>query len=138
MNNSKLVNDTVKKVLKRIEQTEAFVLEQAPDVAKEMILDATMKSKRNLILNSSVWLMSVGVVMKSALTLLACIHDTSLLASTHDASFGIAVTASILLIFTTALAFVSFDEAYNAYERLMYVKSCPKLFLLESFRKLVR
>lgn len=125
MSKSKL-NKAIDQLIQRLEKTEKFVLDQAPDICKEMVKEKMFDYKMDLAFQ-------VTSFVASALVLIAC----GVLAYSHvgqtDWMFGCGLfgTISLLLVMLTT------DTIILTIKRIYYVTNCTKLFLLNEFKDLI-
>lgn len=114
---------TLRQFLERLEKTEKFVLEQAPDLCKEMVLH----EKINLISNFFTCTIIFVVLLSID------IHCLNIIYSTEHEMFGYSLTA----ILSSLFAFVTLVFIVESIQRLYQLRNCTKLFLLKEFRDLV-
>ena len=127
MENKELINTAIQGLIDRLEKVEKFTLDNLPHIAKELIIEATTEAKRDSVAASVV--ASLCVIL-----LLGIIYVFSINSNT---SIGIDIIMTVVTI-CSVLGFIdSIDRAYRNYEKLMFVKNCPNLFLLREFKELL-
>ncbi len=115
------LNKAYKAIISRLEKTEKFVIEQAPEVCKQMIKEQEIESKTALIQSSFAgffMLLSFAFFWYKGYT---C-GDGWWAAFTFNA---------------LSLA-IPFGIGTEAIKELYQLKVCPKLFLLREFKNLIR
>jgi hypothetical protein len=129
-NESKQVLDTaLQGLISRLEKTEKFVLDQAPDVFSQMV----QKEK----LSNWFWIGFMTVILLlSAPWIPISIHNHIFKYSEH---FDEERSTQFLGFFVVGslLTFISVITIVSCTYNLLYIKMCPKLFLLEQFRELL-
>ena len=120
----KVLNTALKGFIKRLEKTETFALNQAPEICQQMVTGKLIKTGECGLI--SALFLIIGVVM----TVIALQHECVTPGSPTRYFF-------ILLIGVVTGTVALFGLADSISEGL-YVKNCPKLFLLKEFRDLVK
>lgn len=126
----KVLNQAITAIVKRLEKTEKFVLDQAPDICKQMVKEDVTNNVVNFIQQIG------GVIVFSSLLALAVIHlniPQPTEGREHD-NFGwwcLAILSSIPTAILIACAIDSLKEIY-------LTKTCTKLFLLREFKRLIK
>ena len=117
VNSSTVLSKALQGFVKRLESTEKFVLEQAPAVAKEMILEAQLEAYLGILLGGAAFL-----VMATFSVYLFRFPPSE----TPEAFGFVAFISAVCLV---PISCCSYD--------LLFLKKCPKLFLLRKFRELL-
>lgn len=128
--NKKLLNSALQGFVDRLEKTEKFALDQAPDLCKQMVKEAEMQCYAALGGAGLLMLASIAAMLianHQGLTEPYRYSDSGTHASDWSALFGLGIAG--------ALGAIGWSVGI-AYE-LAYLKNCTKLFLLRSFRRLV-
>ena len=125
----KAINVAVNALVKRLEKTEKFAMEQAPEICKQMVEAEMIEIKSNIVgCGLTFLLLSVlaGIALHSA--------NTYIPSDRFDDGRGMRY-----LIFGMLSFFAMFPASavWQNVVSFIYVKKCPKLFLLKEFRKLV-
>lgn len=132
--NKDILNVALKSLISRLEKTEKFVVEQAPDICKQMIYEKKLNLIINIIMEA---LLFVVLLFVTVYTAIKC-HQYSEVSnrynelSTYCTLFGIASLLSAMGFFC------NIRELRNSVEWLVYLKKCPKLFLLREFKTLMK
>jgi hypothetical protein len=125
MNSSakKLINDAIKGLIEKLEQTEKFVLEQAPDICKQMVTDQMIRARMDIVITSVLLFLSA----------ICFIH-----AWPHE-FFTDSQPTRYFFISALGFCFGVFGICcgYESVHTIFYLKYCPKLFLLREFKSLV-
>jgi hypothetical protein len=110
-------------IIKRLESTESFVIEHAPDICKDLVRESIVERTVDLIVN-----------LLSFITLTLLIFHT---VEKENFLFfsGPGVTVLMTLSFLVCILNL-FGILYNA-KTIWYTKACTKLFLLRSFREMI-
>lgn len=123
--NKDVLNQALQGFLSRLEKTEKFVLDQAPDVCKEMIREVVVAAQIQLTVAVLVAVLCIPMIPIS-------IHNH--LTDYRGEPTGWALLLSLGIIGIASGIWLAFDASYQ----LLYLKNCPKLFLLRQFKKLVK
>ena len=138
--NNLLLENAFKEFLSRLESAEKFSLEHAPDIAKDMVKEETMERDRDLKVYIAITILSLVVCVGLILLSIYCseqVGETDFKYGRMRSEVGAVFSAiGAFIIFISAM--VQTSCAYSNYERLQFVKTCPKLFILRSFRELLR
>jgi hypothetical protein len=127
MADSELLKNAVAGLLDRLEKTEKFALDQAPDICQQVIAEFKLGNIMQLTLGSL--LTVLGIV-----AMLVAYHQ-GIMSVRHDDE-----ATSWMLLFVLG-GFANVIGPYvvlNAVYWNLYVSRCPKLFLLREFAKLVK
>jgi hypothetical protein len=128
MENKELMNTAIQGLIDRLGKVEKFTLDNLPQIAKEMVIEVTTEAKRDFVAN----------LLTAVISLLG-MAGMSLAFLTNRSPEPTPVSEGPLII--TILLFLTFlvstSYAYNNYEKLMFVKNCPNLFLLREFKELL-
>lgn len=123
------LNKAIKGFLSRLEKTEKFVLDQAPDLCKEMIREVLVENYMQLGIAILLALISVPLIP-------IALHNGITYTTSYNSEEPTRYFFLMLLAITGSVASVC--VASNAAYYLLYVKYCPKLFLVRQFKKLVK
>ena len=129
METKELLNKGLEQLVTGLEKTEKFVLDQAPDISKQMIVSFVMKTKFNILMYSGGLLISLitfGFTLFKAITWYNVEHSCY---SDDHWWVCVFVMVVVILCFIVAIA----HEVYY----LFYIKNCTKLFLLKRFKELM-
>lgn len=148
-----LLVEAVSAVIKRLERTEKFVLEQAPDVAKDAVKEGLFDQSLQLSLHVFYSLIT-GSILAGCLyrgyqvMVNAC---TKVETITNGYSGGVAgeclrrasdelgpnIFALVLGVIMLLAFLCSIENAVSNYTSYWTIKNCPKLFLLRKFKELL-
>lgn len=126
----KLLTDAMKGLIKRLDKTEKFVLDQAPDLCKQMVTEVLIENYIQLAVASIIMLLSVAVIP-------IAIHN-GINYEYSSGSYSGPTRYFFLMVIGFIGALISSGMVVNAGYYLLYLKNCPKLFLLREFKKLVK
>lgn len=119
VNSKNNINKMLKSVLERLEKTETFVLDQAPEVCREIVevnfLDKFIKGLAILV---------IGLVLSIVIVSLALY-----LVKTDEAAYGLLM----FLIFPMLTFYISSVLLLDAY----IIKKSPKLTIIKEIKKLI-
>lgn len=119
VNSKNNINKMLKSVLERLEKTETFVLDQAPEVCREIVevnfLDKFIKGLAILV---------IGLVLSFVIVSLALY-----LVKTDEAAYGLLM----FLIFPMLAFYISSALLLDAY----IIKKSPKLTIIKEIKKLI-
>lgn len=130
-NNEKVLNTALKGLVSRLEKTEKFVLEQAPDICKQMVQESKQNSYINLFTNGLFMLISIVASVIFSHMAYVSFNDF------HSSSDGTA-GRTILAIISLAATIGTSCDVTSSLKWLLFLKNCPKLFLLREFRDLLK
>ena len=122
--NQKVLNTALRGLLSRLEKTEKFALEQAPDICKQMVQERKQDNIMRLVVAGFLLLVFSGV---SAFLLY---KGTSL-------SGGEKAGCYLFGLLSLACVGGAGNSIYLAIQWILMLKNCPKLFLLREFRNLL-
>jgi hypothetical protein len=129
--NSKVLNTALKGFIKRLEKTETFVLDQAPDICKQMVVEGLLQAKAGLW--GALGLLTLGILAISQ----SLPHDFEYNACEHISCSEPTRYLFLWLLGAGAIIVGAILAGCSIYS-LFYLRSCPKLFLLREFRDLVK
>lgn len=126
--NQKLLNDGLKGLVKRLEKTEKFVLDQAPDICKQMIQEELIE------------IYVIGIFSLAASIIGIFMLILSLLNGITEVRHGYDQPTIWLVVFIGSILCIGFGvtTCVTHLKYYLFVTKCPKLFLLRSFKKLVK
>lgn len=124
---TKTLNSAVQGLVDRLEKTETFVVEQAPEICKQMIYEKLIKVWAAIIPSAFLVVISLFLIpyffknssFRDDATVLQSLCGLGLLGFVVGS-----VVCSILL--------------FENLQQLFFLKKCPKLFLLREFKNLVK
>jgi len=127
----KVLNQALKVLISKLEKTEKFALEQAPEICKEMVKEKIFDESVDLVTQSLllVFFLILGTVFYN----LGMHYEPK---SAWDSNGGFIIGFGVGLpglLSTIVLGFI-----VQTIKHLWYVKNCPKLFLLREFRRLLK
>lgn len=111
-----------------LKETKGFVLEQAPDVAKEMIAERTVELKYDLIEN--IVGVSVGLILMLVSYLIDLPSNWDYVAACFLRGLG--------LLFGSIILIISGETTMNTLSLIAQLKSAPKVFILYRLRRLMK
>ena len=111
-----LVNELIGATIDRLEKMEAFTLEQAPDLCKEIVLEEKTKLENSIIMSS---VLTSGLIIGLVCTLAGIGEDT--LRHILTSVFGVAILVTGSIALELALS-------------LRVLKIAPKAFILQKLR----
>lgn len=114
-------------LISRLESTEKFVLEQAPEICKQLIEEKKIRETSDAIL--------YGVF--TTFCLITSIALAVIYFQQPMGKYGpsdVRFITGILSILAVVGFFPSFGMTYESLRNLFLLKKCPKLYLLRSFR----
>jgi hypothetical protein len=125
--NKKVLNNAFNSLIKRLEQTEKFVLDQAPEICKQMIREMMICNIMKI----------VGCAIAAIIFSIAA-YELGFYIWGPEFS-GRSKDGSGLLFFLVLIANgFSLAGIYDGIHGLIFIKNCPKLYLLRSFRNLIK
>lgn len=125
----KTLNSALKGLIDRLEKTEKFALDQAPDICKQMI-------RADLQENYIYGAFAVLVFIASIVGIVYSAHVGILSETMHGDTEP---TRYLFLLLTCSIsAIVSAIGSLEYVNNLLYISNCPKLFLLREFKRLVK
>ena len=117
----------IKAIVSRLEKTEAFILEQAPQVCKEMVKEAFFDHLINLIAWSAAFLF----LLASSIVCGVLSYRYTGESTEPKILLGIGSLVSFICIFPIG------DGVLGEIKWIYFLKNCPKLFLLREFKDLL-
>lgn len=126
----KVLSSALNGLIKRLEKTEKFALEQAPDICKQMVYEKTLEKTIEL------WTSLPAAIALVIATIILAFKSHSALES--EPSGGLAFLCGALSLAACVGSFVFLESVRYAVNWLIYLKKCPKLFLLREFRDLLK
>jgi hypothetical protein len=123
----KEMNNALKKLIDRLEKTEQFVLDQAPDICKEMVKEKVFDNTVDLFFNGLLTLILTGYAS------FAAIHLYRLPEISMDQGMGFGISGALSAIGVIPALY----EFINTLKYIYFVKNCTKLFLLRQFKDLI-
>lgn len=124
------VKALAKKVIGYLESTKEFALEQAPDICKQLILEAKIEATFDTASGLCVLIIGGGIGLFSFYKGITYQPHGS-----YDDGSGWYLAAIIVGGISLALSSCFLSAGIH---RFILIKNCPKLFLLRQFRKLTR
>lgn len=121
-----ILDNAIKHLVVRLEKTEKFVLDNAPDICKQMVMEVVINSVTNLIC----YFIMFGFVSKYLPIFWMCTSQ----AVKDEAALGYGV----LTLACMAVGFFTLAAIIDEIKTFLYVKNCPKLFLLREFKSLIK
>lgn len=121
--NKKVLNTAFTGFIKRLEATEKFVVDQAPEICQQMIREVYITNITNLILST------IGIIVLPIIS-----YKVGTYAHERIEDVG---GWWLLSVLAGSLSIVALFGVFDAIGSIIFVKSCPKLFLLRSFRDLI-
>jgi hypothetical protein len=133
--NQELINKGLRSLLSRLEKTEKFVLAQAPEICQQMIREVYIDEVLNLLGELLLFMLITALMIwsyyRGAATVSACLPTQYDKCSSWSDWWIFSIVLTGLLLVPIALI-------GNSLAALLFVIKCPKLFLLRSFRRLIR
>lgn len=127
--NKKALNSAFTGLIKRLEKTENFIVDQAPEICKQMIYEKKLEQNISVSINGT-----LAVVTPIVTTVLA-INSHGQYTESHE---GLSIIFGAASIIIGIWAICIFDDLRKNIEWLIFLKKCPKLFLLREFRNLIK
>lgn len=126
--NKKALNSALKSVIERLEKTEKFAIDQAPDICKQMIVE----KKFDLKLDFSIYFTGslIGIIGTIICSFQLYFHPA-------DAEMNYCLPRVLVGIGALVLGLVQTDLLMGTIKYIYYMKNCPKLFLLREFANLI-
>jgi hypothetical protein len=129
---NKTLNSAVKGLIDRLEKTESFIIDQAPEICKQMVYDKCVENKINLINYS---FLTVLMLVTACVSGSESYHS---IASGKVGADGYQFICFLLSLGSGITSLIFISEFLLAIQWLIYLKKCPKLFLLREFRNLIK
>lgn len=128
--NKVLLDNLVKGAIERLEKIENFTLEQAPDVAKQVVEEAVLQQKQRLTMAI------VGIV--TSLILVAVCYFSMMKGNASNDGVGWYTLSVLTGIITFALGGCSIETLSEAYWKMQIIKATPKLMILRELKGMIR
>lgn len=127
MKKEQVIANAYESLIKRLESTEKFVVEQAPDVCKEIIKEKLLDETINVLTYS------FGLIVGIIITFIG-IHYSLDTVNPNYIRFplGFVSFVSICSIFPTSGSLI------DSINRLLIIKMCPKLTLIRQLKRLIQ
>lgn len=127
--NKKALNTAFTGLIKRLEATEKFVIDQAPQICKEMIRERAIEVTMQLV--GSLVLSIILLVISSKSGWYAHVKSNTNLESEVIGWWILSIGAGLFSL-------PSLGIFWDSIQSLILLKNCPKLFLIRSFRSLIK
>lgn len=128
MADTEVLNSAVKALVDRLERTEKFVLEQAPDICQQVVTEFKLQNFGQMFIG-------VILLLIAAVAIPVSIHNRPWFVGHYDQdvtwSFGLLMAGLAALV-------IGLPVLWSALYYYFYVSKCTKLFLLREFRKLLK
>lgn len=124
MDLKQVTTEALKEVIDMVKDSKSFVKEQAPDLAKEIILNAKVSALYNLIVGVIFFALSVNYLVYIAGV------DSDPEAKVKGYQFGLAITSGIA-------ALISGFGTLCTIESIISLITAPKMFILKELSKAV-
>lgn len=126
----------IESVIKRVQQAEKFVLKELPDICQQIVYEGYIDAYTDLA-------GTVFAIFTSIVGIPVCLYvfhitpyDTARYSSGEWGVIHI-ITTVVSVVFVI-LFFMAFCCLWSNIQQIVYLKKCPKLFLLRQLRKLIR
>jgi hypothetical protein len=126
--NKKTLNSAFTALIKKLEQTEKFVLDQAPEICKQMIRETMIANIMGI----------VGCTIAAIILSIAAYKLGFHIWGTESLSTNDNMGSGLLFFLALVVNGLSLAGIYDGVYGLIFIKNCPKLYLLRSFRKLIK
>ena len=120
-----MLNSAITSLIKRLEKAEAFVLEQAPEICKEIVIEGNLDARTNLTKAGLLFVVSLAATITFAIISYNTKAECSFF--TGAASLG-----------SLATVMCASEAIIGEVNMLLTIKRCPKLYLLRELRKLIK
>lgn len=127
--NKKDLNAAILSLINKLEKTEKFVLQQAPEICKQMIKEKSFDIAIDLFLSLLAAIPSISTTFLLIYQIVRAPQDAS------DGYYGLRLLGLGIAALITIFGVCSTSDQIK-YRYL--VKNCPKLFLLREFRALLK
>ena len=131
MENKELLEKGLARFVSRLESTEAFVVEQAPEICKQMLYREIGGYTFDAVFNFA-WATTLLVI-----AFLCCYFAYTYTPRNNDIS-GIQIVSCVVALIIGITSFCFFYDSIYCAKYAYFTKKCPKLYLLREFSDLVR
>jgi hypothetical protein len=122
--NKKLLESVMKSFILRLEKTEKFVLAEAPEICKQMVTNKIIRNAEQLFCGAT--LLAIGILLLTIALRNQCVEADG-------------PTRYFFVMLIGGLgALAGFFVTTSAVTEIVYLKNCPKLFLLNEFKDFVQ
>jgi hypothetical protein len=125
MATKKVLDSAIQGLIKRLEKTETFVVAQAPEICKQMIAEKVLDHKTSLLVHGP-----FSIVFPFITYFLAN--------KTFSTENGVAALCGLSAGLLGVWSLVAITNVIGSVQYLIFLKKCPKLFLLREFKKLIK
>ena len=131
MENKELLEKGLAALVSRLESTEAFVVEQAPEICKQMLYKEIGGSTFDAVFNFAC------ATALLVIAFLCCYFAYTCTLRNNDIS-GIQIVSCIVALISGIASLCFFYDSIYYAKYAYFTKKCPKLFLLREFASLVK
>jgi hypothetical protein len=132
MENKELLEKGLAALVSRLESTEAFVVEQAPEICKQMLYKEIGGSTFDAVFNFAC------ATALLVIAFLCCYFAYTCKPDKYGDVSGIQVVCLIVAVLAGIFSIACFHESIYYTKYAYFTKKCPKLFLLREFASLVK